>query len=195
MSDYVRHPPVVSAVCVFCGSSVGARPIYVEAAKEFGHALAGRRLALVYGGGKVGLMGEVANAVLERGGRVMGVIPRALVQREIAHDGLTELHVVETMHERKAQMSKLADAFVALPGGLGTLDELFEIWTWWQLGIHDKPIGLLNVNGFFDPLITMIATAAREGFIRPEHAGSVVVTDSSDLLLDGLMPKGEPAPE
>jgi uncharacterized protein (TIGR00730 family) len=140
-------------------------------------------------------MGEVANAVLERGGRVMGVIPRALVQREIAHDGLTELHVVETMHERKAQMSKLADAFVALPGGLGTLDELLEIWTWWQLGIHDKPIGLLNVNGFFDPLTTLIATAVREGFIRPQHAGSVVVTDSADLLLDGLIPKGESASE
>lgn len=140
-------------------------------------------MSLVYGGGKVGLMGELANAVLAQGGRVVGVIPRAMVSREVAHDGLTRLHVVESMHQRKATMAELADAFVALPGGLGTLDELFEIWTWLQLGLHRKPIGLLNVDGFFDPLLAAIARAQHEGFIRERHATAPHVrTDPGQLL-------------
>src|SRR5262245_12742237 len=139
-------------VCVFCGSSAGNRPEYADAARHLGAALARRGLGLVYGGGHVGLMGVVADAVLRAGGEVIGVIPQALVERELAQAGLTRLEVVDTMHQRKARMADLADAFVALPGGFGTCDELFEILTWSQLGLHARPVGLLNVAGFFDPL-------------------------------------------
>jgi len=169
-------------VCVFCGSSAGNRPDYSLAAKELGRLLAATGRTLVFGGGRVGLMGAVADAVLANGGRVVGVIPRGLAVKELAHDRC-ELQVVETMHERKARMAELADAFVALPGGFGTFEELLEITTWAQLGIHRKPCGLLNTAGYFDPLLTLFDHAAEEGFIDPKHRGIVVqATTPADLL-------------
>jgi uncharacterized protein (TIGR00730 family) len=186
MSDDGERLPAVSAICVFCGSTAGTRPEYAQSARQFGQLLAKEGVGLVFGGGKVGLMGEVAQGALEAGGRVVGVIPRGLVEREIAHEGLTELHVVETMHERKALMADLSHAFVAMPGGLGTLDELFEIWTWFQLGIHQKPIGILNIRGFFDPLLAAVGAAAREGFIRASLASSVIVSANGLGLLKAL---------
>src|SRR6516164_2274986 len=147
---------MLKRICVFCGSSVGDRPIYLQAALELGRAIAERRLGLVYGGGHIGLMGVLADAVLSGGGEVIGVIPQALVDRELAHTGVTELRVVETMHQRKALMADLSDGFLALPGGFGTGDELFEILTWAQLGLHAKPIGVLNVGGYFDPLLAWL---------------------------------------
>jgi uncharacterized protein (TIGR00730 family) len=178
------------SVCVFCGSSTGSRPEYADAAARFGSALAARRLELVYGAGNVGLMGVLADAALRGGGRVVGVIPRALVEHELAHRGLSELHVVETMHQRKALMADRAGAFAALPGGYGTLDELFEILTWAQLGIHAKPIGLLNVGGFFDPLLAWVGRSAAEGFIRREHVDLLEVASDVDALLDLLARRG-----
>ena len=163
----------MSAVAVFCGSSPGRRPEHAALAEALGRALARRSLTLVYGGGRVGLMGVLADAVLENGGRAIGVIPRALARKEVAHDGLTELEVVATMHERKARMAELADAFLALPGGLGTLEELFETWTWGQLGIHGKPLGLLDPAGYFDHLVAFLDHAVGEGFVRAEHRGMV----------------------
>ncbi|MFN8573667.1 MAG: TIGR00730 family Rossman fold protein [Gemmatimonadaceae bacterium] len=186
MTDDGKVPPAVSAIGVFCGSTAGTRTEYAQSARQFGQLLAKEGISVVFGGGKVGLMGEVANGALEAGGRVVGVIPRGLVEREIAHDGLTELHVVETMHERKARMAELSGAFVALPGGLGTLDELFEIWTWFQLGLHHKPIGILNIRGFFDPLLAAVAAATREGFIRASLANSIVVSTNGSALLKAL---------
>ncbi len=173
-------------VCVFCGSSSGGRPEYAEAARRFGAALAGRGLGLVYGGGHVGLMGVLADAVLAAGGEVVGVIPQALVDRELAHGRLTELLVVDTMHQRKALMADRADAFAALPGGFGTADELFEILTWAQLGLHAKPVGLLNVAGFFAPLLAWVDLAVRDGFLRPEHRDLLAVADEPEALL-GLL--------
>ena len=146
----------MQAVCVYCGSSPGARPVYAAAAQAFGTALARAGLTLVYGGGRVGLMGLIADTVLAAGGRAIGVIPELLVEREVGHTGLTELHVVPDMHQRKKLMADLADAFVALPGGAGTLEEFFEVFTWTQLGYHRKPVGLLDVDGFYDPLMTML---------------------------------------
>ncbi|MFO0929845.1 MAG: TIGR00730 family Rossman fold protein [Gemmataceae bacterium] len=160
-----QRPP--RAVCVFCGSSTGNRVEYTDAARALGRALSERGLTLVYGAGDIGLMGLLADAVLETGGRVIGVIPRALVDRELGHNGLTELHVVETMHQRKALMADRADAFLALPGGFGTGDELFEILTWAQLGIHTRPIGLVNVAGYFDPLLAWIDRARRRRLPPP----------------------------
>jgi uncharacterized protein (TIGR00730 family) len=174
-------------VCVFCGSYQGAKPIYMTAAHQMGMGLAQRGLGLVYGGGRVGLMGAVANGTLAGGGKVTGVIPQSLVDRELAHTGLSETHVVSSMHERKAMMAEIADAFVALPGGFGTLDELFEIITWAQLGFHHKPIALLNVGGYFDPLITFIEHMATEGFIKPDHRNAVLVKNEVDALLDTLL--------
>ena len=139
-------------ICVFCGSSFGNNEVYGNAAREMGRTLAAHKIGLIYGGGRVGLMGVLADAALNAGGAVIGVIPRSLVEREIQHTSLTELHTVATMHERKTRMAELADAFIALPGGAGTLEEIFEQWTWAQLGIHRKPCGFLNTNGFFDPL-------------------------------------------
>src|SRR3954449_13611628 len=153
-------------VCVFCGSKSGGRPVYADAARRLGAALAARGCELVFGAGHVGLMGVLADAVLAAGGRAVGVIPQALVDRELAHRGLTELHVVGTMHQRKALMADLSDAFVALPGGYGTGDELFEILTWAQLGIHAKPIGLLNVAGYFDAMLAWLDHMTREDFLR-----------------------------
>jgi uncharacterized protein (TIGR00730 family) len=173
-------------VCVFCGSSAGARPVYAEAARAMGRLLASRGLGLVYGGGAVGLMGVVADAALEAGGTVIGVIPQALADREIAHRGLTELHVVRSMHERKAMMAGLSDAFVAMPGGFGTYEEFFEAVTWTQLGVHRKPCGLLNVDGFYDALIQFIDLAVTDQFIRPSHRATVLADSDPGRLLDRL---------
>jgi uncharacterized protein (TIGR00730 family) len=173
----------VNAVCVYCGSSPGSDPAYAAAARAVGRLLAESGRTLVYGGGHVGLMGTVADAALAAGGRVIGVIPRALEEKELAHDGLTELRVVGSMHERKAIMAALADAFLALPGGLGTLEELFETWTWSQLGLHAKPCGLLNVAGFFDPLLAFVDHMVEERFVGSDHRAMLFVgTDPGSLL-------------
>jgi uncharacterized protein (TIGR00730 family) len=173
-------------LCVFCGSCSGENPVYAGAARSLGAALAARGVGLVYGAGHVGLMGVLADAVLAHGGTAVGVIPQALVDKELAHGGLTELHVVHTMHQRKFMMADLSDAFVALPGGYGTLDELFEILTWAQLGIHKKPIGLLNVNGYFDPLLAWLGHACAEGFIRRQHFKLLQVATDVEEVLDVL---------
>ena len=173
-------------VCVFCGASSGRSPAYREAASAFGRALAGRGLGLVYGGGRVGLMGAVADAALAAGGEVVGVIPQELVDRELAHAGLSELHVVGSLHERKALMAELADAFVALPGGFGTLDELMEQLTWSQLGLHDKPVGLLDVEGYWRPLVALARHATEEGFVRESDLAAIAVADDAGALLDRL---------
>jgi uncharacterized protein (TIGR00730 family) len=171
---------------VFCGSSPGARPEYAAAATELGQLLADRDLELVYGGARVGLMGALADATLAAGGRVIGVIPTRLVEHEIAHDGLTKLHLVETMHERKALMGELSDAVIALPGGSGTLDELFELFTWKQLGLHRKPIGLLEVHGYWQPLLAFLDHAVNERFLRAEYVESLLVERSAEAMLDRL---------
>jgi uncharacterized protein (TIGR00730 family) len=173
-------------VCVFCGSSAGGRAVYRDSARRLGELLAAGGVGLVYGGGHVGLMGVLADAVLEGGGEVVGVIPQALVDRELAQLNLTRLEVVDTMHQRKARMADLADAFAALPGGYGTADELFEILTWAQLGLHARPIGLLNTAGFFDPLCQWLDRTVREGFIRAEHRRLLLETDSPEELLELL---------
>ena len=173
-------------ICVFCGSSVGGNPAYAEAAITLGGLLATKKIGLVYGGGNVGLMGVIADAVLEAGGEVIGVIPHSLAQREIEHQGLTQLHVVDSMHTRKAMMAELADAFIAMPGGVGTFEEFFEAVTWTQLGLHRKPCGLLNVAGFYTPLAAFIDQAVSEGFIKPVHRASIVVDDNAERLLDTL---------
>lgn len=173
-------------VCVFCGSSLGVKPEYAEAAVTLGGLLARRGIGLVYGGGNVGLMGVIADAVLEAGGEVIGVIPHALATREIEHQGLTKLHVVDSMHSRKAMMADLADAFIAMPGGVGTFEEFFEAVTWTQLGVHRKPCGLLNVAAFYTPLAAFIDQAVSEGFIKPVHRASIVVDDNAERLLDSL---------
>ena len=170
-------------VCVFTGSRPGNRPAYAEAARALGSAIARRGGGLVYGGASVGVMREIADAVLAAGGEVIGVIPRALVDREVAHHGLTELRVVGTMHERKQLMSELCDGFIAMPGGYGTLDELFEILTWAQLGIHGKPIGLVNVTGFWDPLIALVEHMAKEGFIPEDQLALLLTETDPDALL------------
>jgi uncharacterized protein (TIGR00730 family) len=182
-------------VCVFAGSSAGARIEYGAAAVSLGRALAARGMGLVYGGARVGLMGILADAALQAAGEAIGVIPHALVAREVAHAGLTTLHVVETMHERKALMVDLADAFVALPGGWGTLDELFEILTWAQLGLHRKPCGLLNVQGYFDPLLAFVDHSIEEGFVRRESRRLLVVAGDPEALLDLLAAQTPPAVE
>ncbi|NBO64226.1 MAG: TIGR00730 family Rossman fold protein [Acidobacteria bacterium] len=171
---------------VFCGSSIGAKPLYRDVAVELGRAIALRQVWLVYGGGGIGLMGALADAVLAAGGQVIGVIPQALASKELAHPNLTELRIVRTMHERKAVMAELADAFLALPGGLGTFDELFEILTWAQLGIHRKPVGLLNTDHYFDPLVGMVEHAVREGFVSPLHRELIIVASSVDDWFDRL---------
>jgi uncharacterized protein (TIGR00730 family) len=170
-------------ICVFAGSSPGARPEYALAAQELGRALLARRLGVVYGGARVGLMGAVADTVLAGGGLVTGVIPEGLVTKEIAHDGLTELRVVPSMHERKAMMNDLADGFIALPGGWGTLEEFFEVLTWAQLGLHRKPCGLLNAHGYFDRLLSFIDHSVEERFVRSHHRSMVLVARSADELL------------
>jgi hypothetical protein len=173
-------------ICVFCGSQVGHRDVYRQVTEELAEQLVQRGYGLVYGGGRVGLMGVLADAVLVAGGEVIGVIPEAMVARELAHSGVNNMHVVTSMHARKARMVDLADAFIALPGGYGTLEELFEIITWAQLGIHQKPIGLLNVGGYFDVLTTFVEQAIVEGFVREEHRQLTVVADAPAALLDAL---------
>ncbi len=176
----------MKCVCVFSGSSPGADIAYRAAANDLGHGLAQRGIELVYGGAHVGLMGVVADAALEGGGRVIGVIPQSLVDREIAHPGLSDLRVVDSMHERKAQMAELADAFVALPGGVGTLEELFEVYTWNQLGLHAKPLGLFNVRGYFDGLVRFLDHAVAERFVTRAHRAMLLVGEDLGELLDGL---------
>ena len=157
------------SICVFCGSQAGGRPAYAEGARQLGALLAREGIRIVYGGSSLGLMGALANAALEQGGKVTGIIPTGLVQREVANHAVSDLIVVGSMHERKTQMSELADGFIALPGGLGTLEEFFEILTWAQLGIHDKPCGLLNLDGYFTPLVDFLDAAVREGFLLPKY--------------------------
>ena len=173
-------------VCVFCGSSPGARPGYRAAAEALGAAIAKRGLGLVYGGAHVGLMGVVADAALAQGGEVIGVLPRSLEAKELAHRNLSALYVVESMHERKALMAELSDAFVALPGGIGTLEETFEAWTWTQLGLHEKPCALLDVEGYYGSLQQFLDRAVAERFVRPEHRSMLLVEDDPERLLDAL---------
>ncbi len=173
-------------LCVFCGSSHGVNPVYAKAAKETGAELARRGIALVYGGGNVGLMGVLADAVLAGAGHVIGVIPEALMAREVGHRGLPDLRIVKTMHERKALMAELSDGFVALPGGFGTFEEFFEILTWAQLGLHSKPCGLLNVNGFYDPLLNLVDRAIDERFIKPRQRELIAVESDFGTLLDRM---------
>jgi uncharacterized protein (TIGR00730 family) len=172
------------AICVFCGASAGASPAYLSAARAVGAALAGRGIELVYGGSRVGLMGAVADAALAVGGRVTGVIPLALVERELAHTGLTDLRIVTTLHERKALMAELSDAFLALPGGLGTLEELAEVLSWAQLGLHAKPIAALDIEGYFAGLAGYLDHATAEGFIGPDQRGLLAIETDLDVLLD-----------
>jgi uncharacterized protein (TIGR00730 family) len=174
-------------VCVFCGSNAGIRPEYGIAAQGVAAALARRGLGVVFGGGNVGLMGVIADSMLRAGGEVIGVIPQSLVAREVAHRGITDLRVVDTMHQRKALMNELSDAFIALPGGFGTLDEFFEILTWSQLGIHGKPVGLLNVSGFYDSLLAMLDHAVTERFLRPAHRELVIADIDADALVQRLV--------
>src|ERR671917_984642 len=176
----------MKTVCVFCGSRGGSRPSYKAAAQRVGKMLARRRLRLVYGGGRVGLMGALADAALLEGGEVVGVIPKALVEKEVGHTGLSELHIVGSMHERKKLMADLADGFVALPGGYGTLEEFMEVLSWAQLSIHEKPCALLNVGGFFEPLLHLFDRAVEEGFVHPDHRSLVLAGQEPENLLDAM---------
>lgn len=170
-------------ICVYCGSSAGKRPEYTEAARSLAEALTELDLGLVYGGASIGIMGTIADAVLSAGGDVIGVIPQALVDKEVSHNGLTELKIVDSMHERKAVMADLADGFIALPGGLGTLEELFEILTWSQLGMHKKPCGLLNIEGYYDKLQSFLEHAVEEQFVKTKHREMLLVEESPERLL------------
>jgi uncharacterized protein (TIGR00730 family) len=174
----------VERICIYAGSNPGRDPAYADAAATLGAELAGRGIGIVYGGGKVGLMGAVADAALAAGGEVVGVMPQDLIDREIGHPGLTGMHIVASMHERKAMMAELAHAFIALPGGAGTLEELIEMFTWLQLGLHRKPIGVLNVSGYYDGLADLFDHAVREGFIREPHRASLHIEDSPGALLE-----------
>jgi uncharacterized protein (TIGR00730 family) len=174
------------SICVYCGSRPGRTPAHAVAARDTGRLIGRLGWQLVYGGGRAGLMGEVAEAALTAGGRVVGVIPRSLMERELGHPGLSELHVVETMHERKRLMAERSDAFLALPGGIGTLEELFEVWTWRQLGYHDKPVGLLNTDGYYDRLLAFVADMAGEGFVPPAQRELLQVDSQPGPLLQRL---------
>lgn len=182
-------------VCVFCGSRPGLRPSYAAAAARLGRRLAEGGVGIVTGGGKVGLMGVIADAALAAGGEVVGIIPQALLDREVGHEGLTELHVVRTMHERKAAMAHLADAFVAMPGGLGTLEEIAEALTWAQLGIHSKPCALLDVDGYYAPLAGWLDHAVAEGFVGADRRAEIWTEASADALADRLLAAVAPPPE
>jgi uncharacterized protein (TIGR00730 family) len=173
-------------ICVFAGSRTGTNPEYVEAARRLGRVLAGRGYGLVYGGGKVGLMGVIADAVLAQGGHVTGVIPAAFIEEEVAHRGLSDLRIVASMHERKALMGALSSGFVALPGGVGTMEELFEVLSWAQLRIHEKPCGLLNVAGYYSRLIDFLDYAVRQDFLRPKHRALLMIESEAEKLLDGF---------
>ena len=174
----------IKRLAVFCGSSPGSRPAYVDAARAFGRLLSERGIGVVYGGSNVGVMAALANEVLDNNGEIIGVIPRLLVEREVAHRELADLRIVESMHERKALMAELCDGFVALPGGIGTLEEFFEVWTWAQLGVHDKPCGLLNVAGYFDGLLSFIDRAVEERFVRDAHRAMLIVEEEPLRLLE-----------
>lgn len=176
----------MKSICVFCGSSAGDRPGYLALARGLGELLAARDLTIIYGGGRVGLMGALADAALAAGGRVVGVIPQMLLDKEVGHVGLSELHVVTTMAQRKLLMGDLSDAFLTLPGGIGTMDELFEAWTWTQLDLHRKPCGLLNYEGYYDPLIQFVDRAVEEGFLRPRHRAALIVDTEMTRLLERL---------
>ena len=173
-------------LCVFCGASPGASPVYVEAARALGGLLAARGIGLVYGGGGIGVMAAVADGALASGGEVIGVIPRHLWRLEVGHAGLTQLRFVDSMHERKGQMAELSDGFLALPGGIGTMEEFFEVWTWGQLRLHHKPVGLLNVGGYFDPLLAFFERMVEQRFLHPGHRGMVMVEADAGRLLDRM---------
>jgi uncharacterized protein (TIGR00730 family) len=179
--------------CVFSGSSPGTRPAYTQAAIDLGHLLAAADIGLVYGGASVGLMGALADSVLQAGGEVIGVIPQSLVDKEVAHEGLSDLRVTKSMHERKALMADLADGFIALPGGIGTLEELFEVWTWAQLGHHAKPCALLNIEGFYDGLVTFLDHVATEGFLKPLHRTMLLNEPDPATLLRAMRQYAPPA--
>ena len=183
--------PTLKTICVYCGASNGLDPVHADAARALAAALIAHNIALVYGGGKVGLMGVIADEVLRLGGDVTGVIPQALMEREVGHLGLTRLFVVKDMHERKAMMAQLSDGFIAMPGGMGTLEELFEMLTWAQLGIHAKPVGLLNVNGFYDGLVAFVAHQHAAGFVRADHVALMMFEAAPGPLLQRL--RGLPA--
>jgi hypothetical protein len=182
----------MKAIAVYCGASLGAKPVYSEAARALARSLVEHNIGLVYGGGKVGLMGVIADEVLRLGGEATGVIPRALLSREVGHEGLTRMFVVKDMHERKAMMSDLAEGFIAMPGGLGTLEELFEMLTWAQLGIHGKPIGLYNVEGFWDGLVAFVRHQQEEGFLRAQHARLMLLESEADTLVRRLREAAPP---
>ena len=186
MGPHLAGTGIMRSICVFCGSNPGNDPVYAAGARAMGAEIAKRGLTLVYGGGAVGLMGIVANAALDAGGEVHGVIPKALREKEIGHIGLTRLEVVDTMHTRKARMAELSDGFIAMPGGIGTFEELFEIWTWGQLGIHAKPLALLNVAGFYDPLAVFLDRTTEEGFLKPNHRAMVMTDTEPATLLDRM---------
>jgi len=183
----------MQSLCVFCGSSPGAGDEYLNVARAMGRLLARRGITLIYGGGSVGLMGAIANATLREGGRAVGVIPKSLWDMEVGHRALSDLFIVETMHERKAKMAELADGFLVLPGGIGTLEEFFEVWTWGQLGIHAKPFGVLDVNGYYSGLFDFLDTMVGQGFLKAEQRGMVKLSSDPDALIDALA--GYAAPE
>jgi uncharacterized protein (TIGR00730 family) len=174
----------MKSLCVYCGSSIGASPVYAEAARGLAREMVNRNIELVYGGGKVGLMGIIAFEILQLGGAAIGVIPQALMDKEVGHDGLTRLHIVKDMHERKALMASLSNGFIAMPGGIGTLEELFEVLTWSQLGFHDKPIGLLNVDGFYDGLIVFMEHLVTQGFLKTKQASLLMHDADASRLLE-----------
>jgi len=174
----------MKAICVYCGSSPGRLDVYASAARALGQAMVERDLGLVYGGASIGLMGLIADTVLQLGGRAVGVIPKGLARKEVVHRHLTELHVTQSMHERKTLMAELSDGFIAMPGGIGTFEEIFEIWTWAQLGIHAKPCGLLNVAGYYDALTTFLDHAAAEQFLKPDQRSLLMVEQQPQALLD-----------
>jgi uncharacterized protein (TIGR00730 family) len=174
----------MKSLCVYCGSSIGSSPAYEKAARSLAKAMVSEQIDLVYGGGNVGLMGIIADEVLSLGGKVTGVIPKALMDYEVGHHGLTHLYIVKDMHERKAKMAELASGFIAMPGGIGTLEELFEALTWSQLGFHDKPIGLLNVNGFYDGLIRFVQHLVKQGFLKSQHASLMMYEDDAPALME-----------
>lgn len=186
---------MIKRICVFCGSNAGNDPRYQEVARRLGAMLALEEIDLVYGGGSVGLMGVLADAVLEGGGHAIGVIPQALWNREVGHTGLSQVHIVDSMHERKRMMAELSDAFIALPGGLGTLEEIFEVWTWAQLGIHRKPVGFLDVAGFYEPLQDFLDRAVVAGFIKREHRAAALYETAPDRLLQLLLDYEPPVVE
>lgn len=179
-------PRPLQRLCVFCGSSKGSNPAHLAAAQNLGRELAQRGLGLVYGGGNIGLMGALADAALAAGGHIIGVIPEALLAKEVGHRGLPDLRIVKTMHERKALMAELIDGFIALPGGFGTFEEFFEVLTWSQLGLHSKPCGVLNISGFFDPLLELINHSVSEGFVRATHRELVIVETDLERLLERM---------